>query len=201
MLRVLRALAAVAIVVPVAFGLGSTPAGAARHGPLFNHVSGVVSVDPNVARSTKGVSHVAAVPPASMGGIACPDHSGTNDRVNQECTNQTTANLRGRGTSQNETAAAVNPTDPSNVIASQNDYRRGDANCGVDWSMDGGKRWGSTTAPMTFTQPGFTNPRHYWHAGGDTSVGFDSSGEAYLMCQVFGRGATADEEHGSFGPS
>jgi hypothetical protein len=202
MVRVLRVAAAAALLVPLAVGVSSAPAGAAKHGPLFNHVSGVVSVDPNVARSTKGVSHIAApVPPASIGGIACPDHSGPNDRVNQECTNQTTAALRGRGTSQNETAAAVNPVDPKNVIASQNDYRRGDANCGVDWSMDGGKRWGSTTAPMSFTTPGFVNARHYWHAGGDTSVGFDSSGEAYLMCQVFGRGGIADEEAGSFGPS
>lgn len=202
MLRVLRVAAAAALLVPLAVGVGSAPAAAAKHGPLFNHVSGVVSLDPNIARSTKGVSHVAApVPPASIGGIACPDHSGTNDRVNQECTNETTAALRGRGTSQNETAVAVNPLDPKNLVASQNDYRRGDANCGVDWSMDGGKRWGSTTAPMTFTTPGFVNSRHYWHAGGDTSVGFDSAGEAYLMCQVFGRGGTADEESGAFGPS
>jgi hypothetical protein len=202
MRRVLLAGAAVALLVPLAVGLGAAPAGAVKHGPLFNHVSGVVALDPNLARSRAGVSSLAAsVPPASIGGIACPDHSGTNDRVNQECTNQTTASLRGRGTSQNETAAAVNPTDPKNVIASQNDYRRGDANCGVDWSMDGGKRWGSETAPMSFTTPGFVHARHYWHAGGDTSVGFDSSGEAYLMCQVFGRGATADEESGAFGPS
>ena len=202
MRRYLAAAAAVATLVPLAVGLGSTPAGAAKHGPLYDHVSGVVSVDPNLATSRARISsRPTSVPPASLGGIACPDHSGTNDRVNQECTNQTTPTLRGRGTSQNETAAAVNPTDPKNILASQNDYRRGDANCGVDWSTDGGKRWGSTTAPMTFTTPGFTNPRHYWHAGGDTSVGFDSSGEAYLMCQVFGRGATADEEHGSFGPS
>ena len=43
-----------------------------------------------------------------------------------------------------------------------------------------------------FTAPGFTAPRHYWDAGGDTSVGFDSTGEAYLMCQVFNRGPTSD---------
>jgi hypothetical protein len=200
MRRYLAAAAAVATLVPLAVGLGSTPAGAAKHGPLYNRVSGVVALNPNLARSTAGVSSN-AVPAPALGGIACPDHSGSNDRVNQECTNQTTASLRGRGTSQNETSAAVSPTDPKNVIASQNDYRRGDANCGVDWSTDGGKRWGSTTAPMTFTTPGFTHARHYWHAGGDTSVGFDSSGEAYLMCQVFGRGATADEENGAFGPS
>src|SRR5580765_1492357 len=81
--RVLRAAAAAVLLAPFAVGLGTTPVGATQHGPLFNHVSGVVSLDPNVARSTKGVSHVAApVPLASTGGIACPDHSGTNDRVN-----------------------------------------------------------------------------------------------------------------------
>jgi hypothetical protein len=73
--RVLRAAAAAVLLAPFAVGLGTTPVGATQHGPLFNHVSGVVSLDPNVARSTKGVSHVAApVPPASTGGIACPDH-------------------------------------------------------------------------------------------------------------------------------
>ena len=84
------------------------------------------------------------------------------------------------------------PDGSGNVIITQNDYRFGDGRCGVDWSMDGGRTWGSQLAPSGFTAPGFTAPRHYWDAGGDTSVGFDSTGEAYLMCQVFNRGTTSD---------
>ena len=192
MRRNLVLVSAVATLSLLAFGFGANPAGAGKTGPLLRHVSGVVSVDPDIVSTTAGV-HAASVPPPSVtGSSGCPDHSATNHRVNQECTNQTSAALRGRGTSQNETSAAVNPLDPHNVIASQNDYRRGDANCGVDWSNDGGTHWGSTTAPMNFTTPGFTAARHYWNAGGDTSVAFDSGGEAYLMCQVFDRGSVVD---------
>jgi hypothetical protein len=92
-----------------------------------------------------------------------------------------------------------------NIVASQNDYRRGDGNCGVDFSIDGGTTWGSTTAPMNFALPILDNggARHYWTSGGDTSVGFDSSGEAYLMCQAFDRGFPTDERgpNAAFGAS
>lgn len=165
--------------------------------------SGVVTVNPistplvGARSSAAAASAAAAIQSTTSGG--CVD-AGSNVRVNQECTNQSAAGFLGRSQSQNETAAAVNPLNPKNIVASQNDYRRGDATCGVDWSKDGGKKWGSSLAPTSFT-PGFTNPRHYWQAGGDTSVGFDSSGEAYLMCQVFDRGATADGGTGAFGPS
>ncbi len=166
--------------------------------------SGVVSVDPfstsplrPTGAAAAAASAAGAVQATTSGG--CVD-SGNNVRVNQECTNQSAAGFIGRGQSQNETAVAVNPLNPRNVLASQNDYRRGDGTCGVDWSMDGGKHWGSSLAPAGFT-PGFTNPRHNWQAGGDTSVGFDTSGAAYLMCQVFDRGAVADGGTGAFGPS
>ena len=80
-------------------------------------------------------------------------------------------------------------------LISQNDYREGDGHCGVDWSIDGGKHWGSQLAPMGFGLPILDNGgvRHYWTSGGDTSVAFDSTGEAYLMCQVFDRGFATDE--------
>ena len=44
---------------------------------------------------------------------------------------------------------------------------------------------------MSFTrgQPTFGSARQYWQAGGDTSVAWDTKGNAYLSCQVFNRGA------------
>jgi hypothetical protein len=159
--------------------------------------SGTVMVDPvstpqfEASASAGVAATAAAITPSSRTG-GCFDRSATNVRANQECTTQSAPGFFGRGQSQNETAVAVNPTDPRNVLISQNDYRFGDGRCGVDWSLDGGRTWGSQLAPSGFTAPGFTAPRHYWDAGGDTSVGFDSTGEAYLMCQVFNRGPTSD---------
>ena len=161
--------------------------------------SGTVTVDPastpglNATASAVVAAPTSAVPitPSSRTG-GCSDRSETNVRANQECTTQSAPGFFGRGQSQNETAVAVNPTDPRNVIITQNDYRFGDGRCGVDWSMNGGRTWGSQLAPSGFTAPGFTAPRHYWDAGGDTSVAYDSTGEAYLMCQVFNRGTTSD---------
>jgi hypothetical protein len=127
-------------------------------------------------------------PPVPTGSSGCPDISGTNVRVNQECTNQAAAGFFGRTASQNETSVAVNPTNPKNIVASQNDYHGGDATCGADFSLDGGRHWGSRLAPAHFTAPGFTAPRHYWDASGDTAVAFDSGGEAYLACEPFDRG-------------
>lgn len=158
--------------------------------------SGTVSVDPLSTPLVSARGSLAAAAKAAAANISatsggCVD-SGTNVRVDQDCTNQSAPGFFGRSQSQNETAIAVNPLNPRNIVASQNDYRRGDGTCGVDWSKDGGRRWGSAVAPIGFSAPGFNAPRHYWDAGGDTSVGFDSSGEAYLMCQVFNRGATSD---------
>ncbi len=136
-------------------------------------------------------------PPVTAGSNGCPDDSTSNIRVNQDCTNQAGAPpatrpaspLYGRASSQNETAVAVNPLKPRNILASVNDYQGGDSTCGAAFSLDGGRHWGSRILPMHFSTPGFGGaPRHYWDASGDTSVAFDSSGEAYLMCMAFDRG-------------
>src|SRR2546426_1812162 len=42
---------------------------------------------------------------------------------------------------QNEVSIAVNPTNPLNIIATANDYRGGDAWCGVYATRDGGRTW------------------------------------------------------------
>jgi hypothetical protein len=109
-------------------------------------------------------------------------------RVSQDCTNQNAAGFAGRASSQNETSVAVNPLNGRNLLAGTNDYQGADATCGAAFSLDGGAHWGSRLVPAHFTVPGFTAPRHYWDASGDTSVAFDTTGEAYLMCGAFDRG-------------
>ena len=132
---------------------------------------------------------------------ACPSTKGSNVKVNQNCLNLTDADLQGRGQAQNETSIAQNPLSPKQLVASFNDYRRGDGNCYTSWSADGGQSWNDSTVPMGFTRgTAFGNkPREYWQAGGDTSVAWDSRGNAYLSCQVFKRGAgvTSDVDQSS----
>lgn len=126
----------------------------------------------------------------------CALQRGNNVKINQNCLNVTDSDLQGRGQAQNETAIAIDPNDPRHVVASYNDYRRGDGTCGTSYSLDGGRTWNDSTAPNGFTrgvapniQPApFGTAREYWQAGGDTSVAWDSRGNAYLSCQVFNRG-------------
>src|SRR5256714_3451479 len=121
----------------------------------------------------------------------CPTNLSSNIKVNQNCLNLTDPDLQGRGQAQNEESIAADPNQPNHLIASYNDYRRGDGTCGVSYSLDKRRTWNETTGPHSFTRnppstPSF--PREYWQASGDTSVGWDSKGNAYLSCQTFKRG-------------
>ena len=119
----------------------------------------------------------------------CSQVSRGNVKVNQNCQNVTDPNLQGRAQAQNETSIAYNPSDSSQMVASFNDYRRGDGNCYAAWSTDRGRTWNDSTVPMSFTRGNlYGAARQYWQAGGDTSVAFDTKGNAYLSCQMFQRG-------------
>jgi hypothetical protein len=121
--------------------------------------------------------------------LGCPTNHGSNIRVNQECENLSDPDLAGRGQAQNETFIAQDPRHPRHVIASSNDYRRGDGGCyGYD-SLDGAGSWADSTVPTSFTRGDlWGHARQYWQAGGDTSVAYDTKGNAYFSCQVFNRG-------------
>ena len=123
-------------------------------------------------------------------GRACSATLGSNVKVNQNCLNLSDTNLQGRGQAQNETAIAVDPMQPNHLVASYNDYRRGDGTCGTSFSLDGGRSWSDSTLPNGFTSGAAFGgaARQYWQAGGDTSVAYDTRGNAYLNCQVFQRG-------------
>jgi hypothetical protein len=194
------------LVLAVLVGVAMLPAVGKPANPEANRFapSGVHSADPQGATQRGAARTQAAAPADAAGGgsvpapsvsgtSGCNDVDGGNVRVNQECTNQSGAAFLGRGQGQNETAVAVNPKNPRQLVAGQNDYRRGDGSCGADWSYDRGRRWGSELAPLSFTAPGFTEARHYWDASGDPSVAFDSSGEAYLFCLAFNRAAPASD--------
>ncbi len=124
------------------------------------------------------------------GSDSCPVNLSSNIKVNQNCLNVSDPDLQGRGQAQNETFIAQDPNQPNHLIASYNDYRRGDGTCGVSYSLDKGRTWNDTTTPNNFVRGQNLNarPRDYPQASGDTSVAWDSKGNAYLSCQMFKRG-------------
>src|SRR5690242_13296093 len=136
-------------------------------------VSGLLAAELNGA-DPAAASRAAApssVRPAAAS-AACTNKFGDNVKVNQNCLNLTDADLAGRGQSQNETWLAVDPNNANHLVASYNDYRRGDGTCGVSYSLDAGKTWADATTPNGFTRgTAFGGKaREYWQAGGDTSV-------------------------------
>jgi hypothetical protein len=150
-------------------------------------LSGSASLELGGASVTSASATAPSFSPSSS--PACAGDIGSNIKVNQNCVNVSDADLQGRGQAQNETSIAINPRDSNNLVASQNDYRRGDGNCYSEWSTNNGKTWNDSTDPMGFTRGDpFGTARQYWDSGGDTSVAYDSRGNAYLSCQVFKRG-------------
>jgi hypothetical protein len=131
--------------------------------------------------------------PKRKGAEGCQQRLNDNVKVNANCENITDPDLQGRGQSNNETSIAYNPNNPANMVASANDYRRGDGACYTSYTNDKGKSWQDSTVPFSFTRgqtaaADFGAPREYWGGGGDTSVAYDTKGNAYLSCQVFNRG-------------
>jgi hypothetical protein len=89
----------------------------------------------------------------------------------------------GIGQPQNETAIAINPTNPRNVIASSNDYEPGvDATMGLYVSFDGGK-----TFPHSIHARQIITPARNMYASGDPVVTFDRDGVAYAAFISFAR--------------
>jgi hypothetical protein len=121
----------------------------------------------------------------------CDSNLGANVKVNQNCLNISDPTLQGRGQANNETSIAQDALHPAELVASDNNYIRGDGTCGAHFSTDGGKTWADSTIPNSFTSGLAGNARQYWQAGGDTSVAWDTRGNAYESCQLFNRGTAA----------
>src|ERR1041385_6161470 len=80
------------------------------------------------------------------GSDACPNNLSSNIKVNQNCLNLSDPDLQGRGQAQNEEFIKVDPNNTNNLVASYNDYRRGDGTCGATYSSDGGRTGDDRTA-------------------------------------------------------
>jgi len=166
-------------------------------------VDGAPETPPAGFASAGGVNALPSTFVPSRSGT-CATRRGDNVKVNQNCLNVTDPDLQGRGQANNETFIAQDPYRPRHLVASDNDYVRGDGTCGASYSNDRGRTWHDSTVPNGFTRGdifgGFA--RQYWQAGGDTSVAWDTRGNAYLSCQVFNRGNVAssnpDQSSGFF---
>src|SRR5215218_7973571 len=105
---------------------------------------------PSAARAAPELRAMATIGRTSEDG--CPENRGSNVRVNQDCQNLTDPDLAGRGEAQNETAVAQDPNNARRLVASANDYVRGDSNCVTYYSRDGGRNWQDSTPPTSFTR-------------------------------------------------
>ena len=68
------------------------------------------------------------------------------------CLNVSDPDLQGRGQANNEESIAQDPNNTSHIVASDNNYIRGDGTCGAHYSLDGGKSWQDATVPNGFTR-------------------------------------------------
>ena len=101
-----------------------------------------------------------------------------NIRVNQDCS------LR----RQAEEVLAINPTDPTNLIAGYNDFRLGMNHCGYAWSFDGGQTWGDQVPPFW----GFILlDGHTADSCADPTATFDADGNAYIAGLLFDMNSAA----------
>ena len=99
---------------------------------------------------------------------------------------------------QNETSVAVNPLQPKNVVAGQNDYRLGWGTSGFDASTDNGNHWYDGIIPFP-TLPSDAGPTgdlaDTLDGGGDPAVVFDRAGVVYWVDINFNR---TDDTNGIF---
>lgn len=193
---------ALAAGIPIAVGTGSGPAHAAgfSYDQLTQVQKHLLSGSSALAlQDAAGNANPAATNttyyPRGNGDKGCQDNIGSNIKVNANCQNLSDPDLAGRGQANNETSIAYDPNNTQVMVASANDYRRGDGACYTSYSSDGGRTWQDSTPPNGFTRGKVANvvdfgaSREYWQGSGDTSVAFDTKGNAYLSCQQFNRGA------------
>jgi hypothetical protein len=148
----------------------------------------------SASASARGAPAMHNAQVTSVGRPPCGLKLGSNVKVNQGCLNISASNLQGRGQAQNETAIAVNPLNPNQLVAASNDYTLGDGLAGgINYSSDGGSTWAASNLPVEFTRgsdfSGNTAPRMYWQGGGDPSLAWDSRGNAYFAGLHFNRGS------------
>jgi hypothetical protein len=132
-----------------------------------------------------------------------------------------TVNQDTHGASQNETAIAVDPNNPSRIVAGANDYvtrtwscfvngtpcsALGDGYSGTYFSNDGGQSWCCTSSDPQHLGTLIPGVEHLtggqYDAGGDPALAFDSQGNVYYAGLGFDRTAppnTVTVSKGTFG--
>ncbi|HET8988215.1 MAG TPA: sialidase family protein [Humibacillus sp.] len=160
----------------------------------------------------------AAAPPISPSFVLSSPLDGTSVSGPAVTVNRDTA-----AAPQNETAIAVDPTNPNRIVAGANDYvtrtwscdisgtpcsALGDGYSGTFFSTDGGATWqgqSSDPAHLGTLIPGVTHlAGGPYDAGGDPALTFDSRGDAYYAGLGFDRAAppnTVAVNRGTFGGS
>jgi hypothetical protein len=114
-------------------------------------------------------------------------------RVNQDCTYRRQA----------EEKIVYNPSNPTNLLAGQNDSRVGFNQCGIDWSTDDGVHWGdllppfrqrlndpeslapTSADPNSHTIVGGPGTFHTYDADSDPAPAFDAHGRGFFTCIAF----------------
>ena len=122
----------------------------------------------------------------------CSANLGNNVKVNQNCLNLTDPNLQGRGQANNEPSISRRPVRLAATSSPATTTTSAATEPAASYfSQNGGRTWANTTIPNGFTAAPCGFAREYWQAGGDTSVAWDTRGNAYMSCQLFNRGTVA----------
>jgi hypothetical protein len=203
MVRSLRLAGAASIFLPVLAGVlvasGGPAAGAPDRGWKF-----APTIDSPWANEGEG--HGRDTPDAAFGlcrsaPFSLPGaYAPTNDTdaiVNDPINNSGASNL-GCRTPQNETAIAVNPSNPNHLVAAANDYRiccnTTGTNDSTGWayvSFNGGATWTNVLAPGLTGHTGGTGAFHKVDAAGDPAVAIAADGTVYYANIVFSRSSFA----------
>jgi len=180
---IVLALAVTLVVATTGSSAGGPPLIREKHATMPNgkalpHISGGTEVvfdeERQGAADAQSGGQADNPPDATATALGCANRgSATNVRVNQDCT------LR----RQAEEQVAVNPADPTNIVAGQNDSRIGFNHCGFDYSLDSGAHWGDGIPP--FFQHLNPGTLHTYDAASDPNVTFTGMGRAWYACVVF----------------
>lgn len=116
------------------------------------------------------------------------------DAINGDPVNNSGFSSFGCISAQNETSVAVNPTNPLNVVAGTNDYRKccdfsalADGTGWAYYSRDGGATWTNVQVPGLTAETGGQGNFKRTDSAGDPALAFGPDGTLYYANIVFSR--------------